>query len=167
MNFNEAKHDFDAMSKLKQDLEASLSEDKQADPIECQVLREKVADSDVKIKYHMGEIKQLREVTENLNDIVRNSKKNIERCEREIMEYKGKLEDAPRQIQELRESHHTTVSLLKEDFVKQKCLLEEDHRAQIGVERKKLERLEQLIKSLSNSKRQQTEQHCKALEDTT
>ena len=166
-DLNQARRDFDAMSEAKQDLEMRLSKGKQTDPLEFQALHQKLADHDAKNKDYIEEINQLRAVEKDLNDKVRDSEENLERCERELLGYREKLEDAPREMQELQESHLTATRLLEEGFAKEKSKIEEEHQAQIRAERGKIERLEQLAGSLSNSKLEQTEQHCKALEDNT
>lgn len=142
-----------------------LSESKQKAPIELEILREKLDEGNVKNKDYLEEIKQLRMVTKELNEQVGDSEESIKRCKQELIECGGKLEDIPREIRELQESHHTVTRELKEEFERGRTLLEEEHQTQIRIERDRLEKLERLAESLSNSKHELTEQHCKALEE--
>ncbi|KAF2973439.1 hypothetical protein GQX73_g106 [Xylaria multiplex] len=166
-DLNNVKQDLDAMSKVNQDLEILLNESKQITPDESQALREELDELSTKNKDYLGEIEQFCRTTKDLEDKVRNYEENIKRCERELIGCKEKLGEAPREIQELQESHRTVIEQLKEDFTREKALSEKAHQQQIRAEQDKWARLEQVVESLRDSNHEQNEQHRKALEENT
>ncbi|TGJ85816.1 hypothetical protein E0Z10_g2950 [Xylaria hypoxylon] len=166
-DLNKVKRDLDTVVNANQELEVLLKESKQRAPNEFQALRDELDELDAKNIDHLEKIKHFRTATKDLEEQVRDSKENLKRCEQELIECRGRLGDAPREIQELHESHHTATEQLREDFAREKALLEEEYQTQIHAEQEKWEKLEQVAESLSNSKHKQAEQHCKVLEENT
>ncbi|RWA03787.1 hypothetical protein EKO27_g11313 [Xylaria grammica] len=152
--FNKVKQDLDAMGKVNDELGVLVNESKQRAPDEFHVLREELDELAAKNKDYLEEIKQFRVDTKDLKEQVRDSEENLKGCRQELVECRGKLEEAPRKIQELEEA-----------FVREKTLLEKEHQRHVRAEQEKLERLEQAADSVGNLRREQTEQHSKALEE--
>ncbi|KAJ2971584.1 hypothetical protein NUW58_g9374 [Xylaria curta] len=169
-DLTQVKQELDAAEKLNRELEVLIGESKQkmTDDFQedFQALREKVDGLDAKNKEYLEEIEQLSEAKKDLKEKSKTLKSEIRRHEQELTEYRKKAEEAPQGIQDLQKSHYTAIKQLEEELAREKTSSEE-HNRQISAEREKLARLEQLTESLRMSKHEQTEQHCKALEENT
>jgi kinesin family protein C1 len=166
-DITKARQELDLMSKQKQELEVLLDGAGQRVSDEVQALRRELDEIDAKNKSHLQEIEQLRKVEVDVKEHVQGVEGKLRKCQEELVESRENVEEASKEIRKFQESHQIAIKKLREEYSKEKKLVQEEHEIQIRKEQEKQERLEQLTESLRNSKLEQTDLHCIALEERT
>ncbi|GAW25059.1 putative kinesin motor domain-containing protein [Rosellinia necatrix] len=162
------KQELKTVGERNQELEKLLSTSKQNIPHEdVEAVRKELKELHVQLKDNLVETEQLRKTKWVLQEQLRDSEIELDSHRQEITKCKSRLEEAPQEIEALRNAHQAAAQQLQEDFAREKALTEENHERQIRVGKEKLERLEQLVGSLRSSNHEQAEHHRKVLEENT